>query len=176
MCFHEHNSSIPLTSSIETRNMPHTYTHSKKRSTHFHKVQKALCLFLGLGQLKHPVTEEVIKGNPKSAVMHCHAGITQVHWAQKLDEISYLKTLSAWGVSVSITKPAWSKFVNWQLKNRSNFGEKQEQWCPKHCCIQTVIAEPDTPLRLLRALFLQSLDTLRGPLRARRVTQPPICH
>lgn len=116
MCFHERNSSIPLPCSLETRNMPHTYTQTKRRSTYFHGMQRALCLFLGLGQLKHPVTEEVIKGNPKSAVMHCHAAVTQVHWAQKLDEISYLKTLSAWGVDVSITKPACCKSVNWQLK------------------------------------------------------------
>lgn len=86
--------------------------------------------------------------------------VTQVHRTQKLDDISYLKTLSVWGVSVSITKPACSKSVNWQLKIGVISGSESG-------CDQGTVA--------FRLLMQSCWTILRGLLMARMLMQLPCC-
>lgn len=94
------------------------------------------------------------RANSKSVVMCWPVDVTQVYRAQKLDEFSYPKTLSVWGVSVSITKSERFKSVNWQLKVGAISGRGSN-------CDQSTVA-----FRLLNA---ELLDTPLRPAHSQKV-------
>lgn len=100
------------------------------------------------------------RANPKSVIRHWPIDVTQEYRAQKLDEIFYLKTLSVWGVSVSITKSACFKSVNWRLKIGAISGSGSN-------CNQSTVA--------FRLLMQSCWTPLWGLLTARRLTQLPVC-